>query len=467
MVSGMRKSLLPCRLFASLFAAIAPLCLAASPAAGQTGSVIFLHPDGASSATWTAVRAMHYGPDGDLNWDLLPHVAVYRGHMIDSLTATSNGGATTHATGLKVSSDAFGMSGGEEDKPLVDTAGHDVSVAQQALRAHIPVGLVQSGTAVEPGTAAFVAPADSRKDYAEITAGLVESNAQVMFGGGEEWFLPVGTQGRFGPGKRKDGRNLIDEAKAAGYTIIYTRDELLSLPAETEKVIGIFAKAATFNDLSEEELAAANLPIYNTEAPTIAEMTDVALRILGRSGRQFLLVVEEEGTDNLGNHNNAIGVLMAGKRADDAIGVARRFVQDRPDTLVITAADSDAGGMRMVGIPVDSSKDIAKQIPKHVDARDFNGAPMDGIAGSGTAPFVAAPDRSGRQLPFAIVWAAKDDVSGGILVRAEGLNAHLVRGSFDNTKIAEITRRTLFGTTTPPASAPATPTPTTRPATPQ
>lgn len=50
-----------------------------------TGSVIFIHPDGASAATWTAARALYVGPDNNLNWDLLPAVGVYRGHMNDSL----------------------------------------------------------------------------------------------------------------------------------------------------------------------------------------------------------------------------------------------------------------------------------------------------------------------------------------------------------------------------------------------
>jgi len=34
-----------------------------------------------------------------------------------------------------------------------------------------------------------------------------------------------------------------------------------------------------------------------------------------------------------------------------------------------------------------------------------------------------------------------------VLVRAEGLNSHLVRGSFDNTDIARLMRLTLFGQT--------------------
>ena len=134
-------------------------------------------------------------------------------------------------------------------------------------------------------------------------------------------------------------------------------------------------------------------------------------------------------------------MLEAARRADEAIGVAQRHLQTDPDTLIITTADSDGGGLRMVGIAVTPDSTVPDTLPE----RDPNGAPIDGTEGTGSAPFLAAPDRAGMRLPFYVVWSARDDVAGGVLVRAEGLNSDLVRGSFDNTRVAEIMRRTLFG----------------------
>ncbi|MEM8874701.1 MAG: alkaline phosphatase [Planctomycetota bacterium] len=405
------------------------------------GSVIFIHPDGAGAATWAAARMRYVGPDDDLNWDLLPEVAVYRGHLRNSLTGTSNAGATVHAYGMKVDHDAFGRDrGGDGGTEPTDSDGNSLSVAKQAIAAGIPTGVVQSGAAIEPGTAAFLADASLRRDFDQITKGLLDSGAAVILGGGERDFLPEGVEGVHGIGSRDDDQNLIEYAKAQGYTVIYTREELLALPADTDKVLGLFAAGHTFNDKSEEELRAAGLPNYDPDAPTVAEMTDVALRILGRGGRQFLLVVEEEGTDNFGNKNNANATLEAAKRADDALGIARRFLRDNPQTLLITTADSDGGGLRPVGFPIRSEDDIPGAVPP----RDFNGAPVDGIAGTGTAPFMSAPDRFGRSLPFAVVWSSRNDVAGGVLVRADGFNSHFVRGSFDNTDVAKLIRRTLF-----------------------
>lgn len=430
------------------------LGLTVSTAVAQTtGSVIFIHPDGAGSASWAAARALYVGPDGDLHWDRLPHIAVYRGHMLDSLTATSNGGATTHATGRKVYADAFGMNrAGDKAQRIVDGNGRYLSVAIQAMDAGLPVGIVQSGAAIEPGTAVFLTDARHRGDFDAIARGLLDSNAPVILGGGEKYFLPEGVQGRHGKGTRKDGQNLIELAAERGYTIVYIRDELRALSPtspEATKVLGIFASSNTFNDRKEEDLAASKLPMYAPDAPTIGEMTDFALKRLSRDGQRFLLVVEEEGTDNFGNNNNASGMLEAMRRADEAIGVARRFVAEHPDTLLITAADSDAGGMKLVGLAMGDRDTPPDRLPE----RDSNGSPQDGVDGTASRPFLAAPDRHGRRLPFAIVWAAHGDLSGGILVRAEGFNAHLVRGSMDNTQIPELIRLTLFGQSVPTVNA--------------
>lgn len=444
----MRRSRKQARLSVVVFALA--LAASAAPRANATppttASVIFIHPDGASAATWAIGRAALVGPDADLHWDRLPAIALYRGHMADSLTATSNGGATTHAFGVKVRSGAYGRTtGGESGEEIVDAQGRSLSVAHQAIRAGLPVGVVQSGTLTEPGTGCFLASAETRQNHEAIAAQLIESGAEVILGGGERYFLPEGARGAHGPGARRDGRDLVAQAESAGYHVVRTRRELLDLPSDTKKVLGLFASYHTFNAKSEEELAAADLSMYEPGAPTVGEMTAAALDVLSRADDRFLLIVEEEGTDNFGNQNNASGVIESMRRADEAIGVARAFRRDRPETLILTTADSDAGGMRMVGIRTGPSRTTPLRLP----GRNFNGAPIDGVNGAGSAPFYAAPDRAGRSLPFAVVWAAREDVSGGVLVRAEGPGSHLVRGSMDNTEIAALIRETLFGRAVP------------------
>jgi alkaline phosphatase len=427
-------------------AVVAALCMlsACRPAesAPKTGSVIFFHIDGAGMAQWQMARMLIAGPDGEINWDRIPHMAVYRGHQEDTLTTSSNAAATAHAYGVKVPYDAYGTDG-ISDQPPVAPNGKRRSIMQEAQARGIAVGLVNTGGVTEPGTACFVASVHERDEGHEIAAQVAASGVDVILMGGEEWFLPEGSQGRHGVGRRKDGRNLIEEARGAGYKVVFTREELAALPDNAGKVLGLFALEDTFNDEPEDELAAKGLPPYDPVAPTVAEMTAAALRFLG--GRQFLLVVEEEGTDNFGNCNNAVGLAEALRRGDEGLGVALGFVEKHPDTLLVTFGDSEAGNPDVIGL-----RGGRYEKEMLATGRDANGAPLDGLEnapGGGVAkPFTSKPDRAGKTHDFLVAWGTKLDSNGAILVRAAGLNAEKVRGSFDNTALYPLFYETLFGT---------------------
>lgn len=404
----------------------------------KKGNVIFIHPDGTSLAVWNAVRMLYVGPDNKLNWDNLPNMGIYLGHMTNSLTATSNGGGTIHAYGVKVGVEAYG----QDDNHQIPTArsGKKMSIIKEAMQSGIKTGLVNSGSIIEPGTGAFVASVNARKEDQEIAKQTILSGVDVIMYGGEEWLLPKGVKGFHCEGKRTDGLNLIEEAKKLGYKIVYNRNQLLNIEPDVNKLLGIFSEGHTFNDKTEEDQQKENLKNYKANTPTLAEMTEIAIKILSKNNQQFMLVVEEEGTDNFGNKNNAKGMLEALKRADDAIGVAMKFIETNPNTLLITCSDSEAGGMEVVSYTEDYFP-FDKPIPKFAP----NGSPYDGINGSESFPFRSAPDKFGRTFPFVISWSTTDDVCGSVLVRATGLNSEFVKGTIDNTDIYKYMYLTLFG----------------------
>ncbi len=404
--------------------------------AGET-SVIFIHPDGAGLAHWQAARFLIAGPDGDLNWDKLPHIAVYRGHMRDNLTASSNGGAVAHSSGVRLEVSSFGLEKDSNQRP-VSASGIRETIFQEAMRRGLRVGLINSGDITEPGTAVFVAASGKREDKEEITLQVLESGADVIMSGGEIYMLPEGTAGHYTrSGKRTDGRNLIEEARKRGYTVVYNKAELANVPPKTKKLLGVFAEKHTFNDRSMGELKAAGLPLYNTESPTLAEMTAKTLELFG--DQHFLLIVEEEGSDNFGNANNAPGTFEALRRADEAFGVALSHLKKYPETLILTAADSEAGGLDVIGLTDGKEEHIAMAKL----GRDRNGAPLG--LDHNEEPFLSAPDREGKRHQFVVVWASLSDTSGGILARAAGLGAEMVRGTVYNTDIYRIIRDALFG----------------------
>lgn len=251
------------------------------------GNAIFIHPDGSALNHWNAARMFWAGADGALEWDRLPYTAIYRGHMSDQLTGTSNGGATAHAFGYKPQGpESYGRDRGRE---ILALSGYPGSFLREAANRGRPVGIVNDGDiAGEPGTGAFLAESDNRGqpelhslqllggrpgfngptntgcsgmmdgvDLKAIEPGAVdcdvtdgESDPQVILGGGERFFLPAGipqctTQPTLknpqldcfvhsgaeerGLPTREDGRNLLQEAAADGYIVIRTRAEFDAL----------------------------------------------------------------------------------------------------------------------------------------------------------------------------------------------------------------------------------------------
>jgi alkaline phosphatase len=439
-------------------------------------------------------------------------MAVYRGHMTDRLVGTSNGGATVHAFGHKVlGPGSYGQDGGTdpeepgpEGRPIKALSGFDGSIMREAAAAGIPVGIVNDGDLPEPGTGVFLAEVGNRAESEEIARQMLDGRPgfegeplpKVLLGGGEAFFLPADTppcegeitlacyvhtdqlNGR-GP-SREDGRNLLQEASALGYEVVRTREEFEALWARIQAepqfaplVLGLFARDDIFNDTTEERLIAREL-VDESQAetrdgaliiwgsrpdtlgfnpPTAAEMNTLALEVLRRhseaAGLPFYLVAEVESTDNVANNANGIGTLRALKAADDAIGVFREFIAANPNTMVLTAADSDAGGLQVLSpAPVDEEA-VATSTGNPTGFGLNQGFPLDGIEGQGTAPFIAAPDAFGNEFDFAIGWVGTNDVGGAILSRAEGLNAELLRSEFstqfDSSDVYRLQYATLFG----------------------
>lgn len=416
-----------------LLAGLVLMLVAVAPALADRSSAVFLHPDGMGLNTWAAVRLWTTGPDGRLGWDGLPQLAVYVGPMSDSVTATSNGGATAHAYGLRAEQGSYGSVDGH---PIARArSGTQGSIMVEAMRAGKAVGIVNSASVTEAGTGAFLAQVGGRKNEETIAAQILAAGPEVILGGGEQFFLPAGARGQHGPGVRKDGRNLIDEARLAGYAVVRTREELAALPADATRVLGLFAADATFNAGNEVSLAVAGRPVFQPQAPRFDELVGAALAILSRSPRGFLLVGNEEATDDLAGHNHAPAVLEAGAGADRAIAKVLRHAATDPRLTLIVAADSDCGGM--VATAPTGSLDVP------IPAVTANGSPVDGFAG---APFLTAPDRRGRRLPFVVHWAAREDLAGGLVARGTGPGAALLRGTIDSTDIYAALYLGLFGT---------------------
>ena len=472
--------------------------------ADAPANVVFIHPDGASLSSWGVARTYWVGPDADLAWDRMPFMAAYRGHMSDRLGGTSNGGATSHAFGVRVrAAGSFGRDGAWEDaRPIRAASGYDGSLLREAANTGHPVGLVNDGDLPEPGTGVFWAEAQHRDEAAEIARQFVDGRPGhegedvrpvVALGGGEAFFLPAGAPpcgdaldpdcaAHVDPldgatASRTDGRNLIRELLDDGWVVLRTRTEFEACvervrrePDWTPRVLGLFAASDVFNDTEEEDLIAAGLirdhapegdpkagrlvafgsrdPGHGHHPPRAEEMHALALELLRRhaerAGKPFFLVTEIESVDNFGNGNNAAGMLLGLRSADRVIDATLEFVEEEPRTFVLTAADSDASAIQIVS----PARERVSVNPTG-DGSDRVLAPTDGRRGRGSEPFISAPDASGRTMEFTIAWAGTNDFSGGVLSRFAGHRAEEVQrrfaARFDNTDVYRVMRAVLLG----------------------
>ena len=416
-------------------AAALPLS-AASAAQPEAGSAIFLHPDGMGANTWAATRLMQVGPDGRLAWDRLPRLAIYVGPMTDSVNASSNGGATTHAYGIRASLDSYGRV--EKGQVPVAASGQRMSLMREAQAAGKQVAIFNSAPMTEPGTGAFLATIADRDDETGIAAQILMAKPDIALGGGEMFFLPKGVRGRHGLGVRTDGRNLIDEAKAAGYAVVFTRDELLALPDSAGRVLGLFAHEATFNEADEATLARKKLTPFQPQAPRFDEMLGFILARLKDAPNGYLIVGNEEATDNLSGENNAPATLEAAAGADRVIAIALAEARANPALTVVVASDSDNSGMNATSDDLDDPKDLPRPLP----TRTANGSLLDSDGGQ---PFMSAPDARGVRQPFYITWASDSDSAGGTVARGIGPGAAKIEGTIDSTVIYRALYLGLFG----------------------
>ena len=153
-----------------------------------------------------------------------------------------------------------------------------------------------------------------------------------------------------------------------------------------------------------------------------------------------MIVLEEEGTDNFGNSNNGAGVIEAVLRADAALGVAIDFVDNiNPNTLVITAADSDAGGLEILDVEQQTTGTIYVQPNSELLA-----IPLDGKTGNNTQPFLSAPDANGNTFKFGVGFVGTSDFAGSIVAKAYGVNAEQLPATVDNTDLYRLMYQTLF-----------------------
>ncbi|NLC55604.1 MAG: alkaline phosphatase [Armatimonadetes bacterium] len=241
----------------------------------------------------------------------------------NALVTDSAAAATALATGFKTNNGVIGLDAEGKRVPTILELARD-----RGLR----TGLVATASITHATPAGFAAHVSSRGSEFEIAAQMADARIDVLLGGGLGFFRPK-DQG----GERTDGQDLVERLRAAGCSVLSTRQELADSTAP--RMVGLFGSGA----LSPAFLRERDAP----GQPRLAEMTDQAIRALARGKRGFFLMVEGSQIDWRCHANEAVGALHEVLELDEAVGVALDFARRRRDTLVLVTADHETGGMTL------------------------------------------------------------------------------------------------------------------------
>jgi alkaline phosphatase len=170
--------------------------------------------------------------------------------------------------------------------------------------------------------AGFCVSSKSRGEQPEIAEKYLELRFDVMMGGGEKYFID-----------RKDGRNMYQEFKQAGYHVVHDAAAMTATDA-TKPVLGVFAK-----DGLPYELDRKHDPELLKKVPSLAEMTAKAIALMKDHKNGFCLQVEGGKVDWAAHANDAPALIYDQVAFDEAIKVAIDFAEKDGNTLVVITTD--------------------------------------------------------------------------------------------------------------------------------
>lgn len=301
--------------------------LSASEPSGSQGakSVILMIGDGMGAAHRLAAQYVRVGAAGYLAMDELPVRGELMTSSADRTITDSAASATAMATGYKTNNQVLGLDGNLNYIP---------TILEEAQALGKSVGLITTTHLAHATPAGFAAHIDSRYAYEEIAAQLSAAEVTVLLGGGEKFFLPPQETGCYpGQGMRTDGRNLIREMVAGGYTYVCEGASLSRIDSgSTTKLLGLFGEGS----------------MTEPYTPTLAEMTTAAIEILSKNPEGFFLMVEGGQIDWGGHDNDPDKVIRNAIALDQAVEVANNYAHQTGDTLFIVTADHETGGMSVI-----------------------------------------------------------------------------------------------------------------------
>ncbi|WP_333997902.1 alkaline phosphatase [Burkholderia cepacia] len=451
--------------------AVAGFACGAAQAAGQAKNVIFFLGDGMGPTTVTASRIYKVGESGQLTMEKLARTARIKTFSNDAQTTDSAPSMAAYMTGVKMNNEVLSMSsdtravapgsdanGNKTVNNCAPGNGQPVATLLELAKARgKAVGAITTTElthATPAATYSHICHRDAQYDIAAQAApggagynAALGDGVDVLMGGGRNHWTPFDpVANRRG---RADGRNLLDEMKAKGYTVVATKDQLAQ--AGNGKLVGLFSSTSHL----EYELDRVAGKGEGPSQPSLAEMTSKAIDVLSKHSNGYFLMVEGGRIDHALHGTNAKRALEDTAAFDEAIRIALSKV-DLSNTLIVVTADHDhtmtINGYSKRGNPIlDISRNYRDGQPsKDADGNTYttlvfgNGANRPNARASVDSA-TATNDAYLQEVGVRMGSAGSETHGGGdVMLFADGADAKAFKGTIDNTKVFGLVR-SAFG----------------------
>lgn len=397
-------------------------------------NVVIMIGDGMGIAHRSAARIMYKGVVqgkalDPLEMDAMDATAFVKTASLNSIVTDSAPGAFCYSGGNKTNNNQEGVfpddTNARFDNPRIELIGEYL-----ARTGGKSLGIVTTADVFDATPAAFGAHTQDRGAGTGICDGYldeqtVKSNLRVLLGGGRKWFLPNTTPGSaraaandallpaelatawgVSAGAVDPGRNLLGDFQSAGFAYAPDKSTLLSISSSTTKLLGLFALSNM--NVAKDKLdgrrgvipsGAAQSVVADygfPDQPLLEEMTSAALTVLSKNANGFVLMVEGASIDKQAHNMDSDRWLIETIEFDKAIGVAKQFARNNPDTLVIVTADHECAGVNIIGASVVTAESLAARATGNPDQATGVAKLRDQVVGvyeaAGFPMYSLAPD---------------------------------------------------------------------------
>ena len=306
---------------------------------GQAKNVILFIGDGMGISTITATRIFDgqskdmKGEENSLAFDNFENVALIKTYNTNAQVPDSAGTATAIMSGYKTNIGTINVRPGQK----YEGCGSIPAIKTLTDRSHSAgksVGIVTTTRITHATPAAMFAHADNRnwesdnevpreaKDAGckSIAQQMVESEAEIIMGGGTSKF----------------SENQLNTLKA-NYTFAENKADMKNF--KDGKLRALFSKSHMSFEADRDP----------AEQPSLAEMTETAIKNLKSNQEGYVLMVEAGRIDHAHHGTNAFRALTDAQALNEAVKVAIEMASE--ETLIMVTADH-SHVFTMAGYPV-------------------------------------------------------------------------------------------------------------------